>query len=155
MLLPTPPEPYVKVPDYHLLHWALLGRVGTKPNRDLFWGVAPAPGKMENATGLRSPALLLLSAVYTATFAVSSKACRLCRVNGPLRVRRRGKYRMLVLPQDLQPVPQIGGIIFAGFCRDPKRHTQEGTPEFGNQFLGGADVVSEALPERACGQRAA
>ncbi len=64
---------------------------------------------------------------------------------GALRVRGGGENRAAVVPQDFQPIRNIGGVIFAGLKRQFKIGTEESRSQFGNEFLLRIGIAAETV----------
>ena len=71
------------------------------------------------------------------------------RVGGLLGVGGGGEDGAFVLLQDLQPVRQIGGVVFADLRGDAQVSAQESGSQLGDQFLEGVGIVPEALAKFA------
>ena len=71
-------------------------------------------------------------------------------VRGTLRVGGRGKYRALILFEDVKPIRQIRGVVVPDFGRDTKLGTEEGGPQLRDKFFEGIGVGTETLPEFPC-----
>ena len=71
-------------------------------------------------------------------------------IDGPLCMRGGGKDRPLVAAQDIEPGPDISGVIVPIFERQTEIGTRESCAQLGDKlFLGIADVPETLLLEAA------